>query len=325
MKPFATGGQDGLLVLAGLLDVIQDGLVLLDRDLTIVWANRWMEERYAAKAPLAGKKCFDVFNHLTGPRSGCPYLVCLDTGDVQTDAFAYPSPEEPIRRFEMLLYRHEDGEGKVTGVLGHIKDMTELRQAEDVLRDEMSRGNLLVRQSSDGIVILDDEGAVFEANLEFAHMLGYTMEEMRGLHVWDWECQYSKEEVQGMLKAVDENGDHVVSRHSRKDGSTYEVEISTNGTVYLGKKYIFCVCRDVTQRNRSEREREALIGELQAALAEIKALRGILPLCSYCKRIRIEGDQWEEIDVFIQKHSEANVSHGICPECMKERHPELSG
>jgi PAS domain S-box-containing protein len=164
---------------------------------------------------------------------------------------------------------------------------------------------------------------VFETNLQFARMLGYTMEEMSALHVWDWERQFTKEEVQGMLTDVDETGDHFESRHLRKDGSFYDVEISSNGAMYRGKKYIFCVCRDITERKRSEREREALIGELQVALAEIKALEGILPLCSYCKRIRVGEDQWEQVDVYLQKHSEADVSHGICPECMKEHHPDL--
>jgi PAS domain S-box-containing protein len=86
----------------------------------------------------------------------------------------------------------------------------------------------------------------------FADMLGYTMEEMQKLHVFDWEYQYPKEQVVEMIRTVDEKGDHFETRHRRKDGTTYDVEISTNGATFGGQKLIFCVCRDITERKQAE-------------------------------------------------------------------------
>lgn len=63
--------------------------------------------------------------------------------------------------------------------------------------------------------------------------------------------------------------------------------------------------------------------KLEQALNEIKTLRGILPLCSFCKKIRDDKGYWEQVDVYIQEHTEADISHGICPECMEEHYPEL--
>jgi hypothetical protein len=63
--------------------------------------------------------------------------------------------------------------------------------------------------------------------------------------------------------------------------------------------------------------------ELQEAAKEIKNLRGILPLCSYCKKIRNDKGYWEQVDVYIHKHSLADVSHSICPECAKEHYPDM--
>jgi hypothetical protein len=83
------------------------------------------------------------------------------------------------------------------------------------------------------------------------------------------------------------------------------------------------VCRDVTDRKRAEREREALLKELQEASAEIKTLRGILPLCLFCKRIRDDKGYWEKVDVYIAKHSQADISHGVCPECLKKHYPDI--
>ncbi len=62
--------------------------------------------------------------------------------------------------------------------------------------------------------------------------------------------------------------------------------------------------------------------ELQKALAEVKTLRGILPLCSYCKKVRDDSGYWEQVDVYIHKHSDADISHSICQECLKQHHPE---
>ncbi len=63
--------------------------------------------------------------------------------------------------------------------------------------------------------------------------------------------------------------------------------------------------------------------ELRQALAEIKTLRGILPICSFCKKIRTPDGQWEDVATHILKHTEARPSHGLCPDCYKKHYPEL--
>ncbi|MGD9393886.1 MAG: PAS domain S-box protein [Dehalococcoidia bacterium] len=140
---------------------------------------------------------------------------------------------------------------KVVASHGIFRDVTERRRAEAALADEAIRRRILIDQSSDGIVILDEDGKVYEANRRFAEMLGYTPEEVRKLNVWDWEYQYPREQVAEMIRTVDEAGDHFETRHRRKDGSVFDVEISTNGAIYAGQKLIFCVCRDITARNQA--------------------------------------------------------------------------
>jgi FIST C domain len=73
----------------------------------------------------------------------------------------------------------------------------------------------------------------------------------------------------------------------------------------------------------SAEEREAVIKELQAALSEIKTLRGFIPICAKCKSIRDDKGFWNEIEQYIQKHTEAQFSHGLCPGCALELYPEL--
>ena len=67
-----------------------------------------------------------------------------------------------------------------------------------------------------------------------------------------------------------------------------------------------------------------MIGELREALAKIKTLRGLIPICSRCKKIRDDKGFWQRLEVYIHEHSEADFSHGICPDCMRELYPDYA-
>lgn len=81
--------------------------------------------------------------------------------------------------------------------------------------------------------------------------------------------------------------------------------------------------QEIERRKQVEREKEVLIGELQQALGEVKTLRGFLPTCAYCKNIRDEAGEWHKLEVYIQTHSDAKFSHGICPDCCKVHLPDV--
>lgn len=65
------------------------------------------------------------------------------------------------------------------------------------------------------------------------------------------------------------------------------------------------------------------VKELQDALTTVKQLSGLLPICSYCKRIRGDGDYWQQLEAYISEHSEADFSHGICPPCFEQAKKEF--
>jgi len=84
--------------------------------------------------------------------------------------------------------------------------------------------------------------------------------------------------------------------------------------------------KDVEERHRMARleaAREKLIKELQDALAHVKQLRGMLPICSSCKKIRDDRGYWEQIELYVQEHTDAMFSHGICPECANKFYSEM--
>jgi len=73
----------------------------------------------------------------------------------------------------------------------------------------------------------------------------------------------------------------------------------------------------------AERERDRLIGELQEALDRVKVLSGLLPICAHCKNIRDDQGYWSRVEAFIGKHTGAEFSHGICPDCTKKYYPDI--
>ena len=134
-----------------------------------------------------------------------------------------------------------------------VRDITQRKKAEEALATEATRRRILIEQSRDGIVVMDENGVVYEANQRFAEMLGYTIEEVRKRKVYDWEFLYPPERILEMMRTVDEKGDHFETQHRRKDGSIFDVEISSNGAMISGQKLIFCVCRDITRRKQMEK------------------------------------------------------------------------
>ncbi len=79
------------------------------------------------------------------------------------------------------------------------------------------------------------------------------------------------------------------------------------------------------QARRYQTERDKLLAELQAALDKVKLLSGFLPICAACKRIRDDQGYWQQIESYIRDHSEAEFSHGICPDCARKLYPEIFG
>lgn len=96
----------------------------------------------------------------------------------------------------------------------------------------------------------------------------------------------------------------------------YQVKGLVNGSLLVRSM------RYSMERKRLEREKENLIDELKAALAKVKTLSGMLPICASCKKIRDDTGYWHQIESYIREHSETEFSHGICPDCMIKLYPQ---
>ena len=79
---------------------------------------------------------------------------------------------------------------------------------------------------------------------------------------------------------------------------------------------------EIEARTKTEQAKDEAIRGLNAAMDEVRKLRGIIPICAHCKKIRDDRGAWSQLEAYIQRHSEAQFSHGICPDCLDRHYPE---
>lgn len=184
----------------------------------------------------------------------------------------------------------------------------------------------LMRQANDVVLLADSQGKIIEANQRAVQFYGWSMAELRGLALEDLGVRKTApEKIHEPEMVFQPCSTPFETCHQRKDGSIFPVEVSVNVVEFDAASLKLAIVRDITQRKAAEVERERLIRELQEALANVKILGGLLPICSHCKKIRDDKGYWERIESYISSRSGAQFTHGICPECVASLYPELRG
>ena len=177
--------------------------------------------------------------------------------------------------------------------------------------------------SLDMLCFLDFNGYFRRLNPAWERTLGFTRDELMARPFIEFVHPEDRERTLAQNASVRAGGRAVgfENRYLCRDGSYRWLR--WNAAPDFGEHVIYSAARDVTDGKRAEEEREQLVRSLQDALAEVKTLRSILPICSYCRKIRDE-DQWETVEVYVSRHTDARFSHSICPSCMKsEVEPQL--
>jgi PAS domain S-box-containing protein len=117
---------------------------------------------------------------------------------------------------------------------------------------------------------------------------------------------------------------HTTFRVRRPDGELRWIEAFVSPIRVDGAPAVQAAMVDITRRKRVEDERERLIEKLNRALDEIGALRGIIPICASCKKVRKDDGYWTQVETYVAQHSSAEFSHGLCPDCLAELYPDAS-
>lgn len=153
--------------------------------------------------------------------------------------------------------------------------------------------------------------------------LGFTRAELRATPMFEFVHPDDRERTVAQNRRV-KAGEQAIGFENRyicKDGS-YRW-LLWNASADLDHELIYSVARDITGRKQAEEQRERLVRELQAALADVNKLQEILPICMYCKKIRDDQNYWQAVESYISNNTKTQFSHGICPTCLPHAHEEL--
>jgi PAS domain S-box-containing protein len=208
-------------------------------------------------------------------------------------------------------------------LIARVARLIERKRTEEPL----ARLASIVENSEESIIGTTLEGTITSWNFGAERVYGYIAAEVLGRSVFSIIPADRREELEGILNEIS-NGlsiSRFQTRRLRKDGKVIDVSVTASPIKDARHKVIgaSAISRDITEQILAEMERERLIKELQDALAEVKTLRGILPICMTCKKIRDDEGTWRQLEAYISEHTDANFSHGMCEPCAQNIYPEI--
>jgi PAS domain S-box-containing protein len=257
----------------------------------------------------------ESFSNLIKPlQTGERDVVIFETVHKRKDGSLYPVEVH----LQLMKLEHQ------AYYVAIILDITKRKLTEEALRESEEKYRLLFEQSHDAIAIVDIDGNFVDINKAFSNLFGYSKKELMGFNAKSiWADPKDREPWKKVMQAKGFVCEYEC-KQKRKDGKLLDITLTSSMRKTEGGQVIYqTISRDITDKKIADQERENLINELQEAIKEIKTLRGILPICASCKKIRDDKGYWNQIEGYIQKHSDAQFSHGICPECTKKLYPKL--
>jgi len=226
--------------------------------------------------------------------------------------------------------RSNDELGQLAATFNRMAETRML--VEDALLAGERKLRNITSNLAEGIYVFDQQGKITFMNPEAERLLGWTREEMneKGAHAL---VHYRKADGTLLPFEACEMYNVLVSGKNyasvdevfvRKDGTVFPVSVVTSPIWEDGKAVSSVTAfRDISSQKELEQERSQLILAYEKALNNIKTLKGLVPICASCKKIRDDKGFWSHVEVFIQQRTDAEFSHGICPDCAKKLYPDL--
>jgi len=214
-----------------------------------------------------------------------------------------------------------NGHGEVIGFIFVISDITERIRSEEMLKESENKFRALAEQALVGVYLIQ-EGNFKYVNPKFVDMFGYKKDEYLekmffSKLVYPEDLSKVKEQIEKREKGKVKTVQHTF-RGLTKSGEIIHLEVFGSSVMIDGKLFAIGTILDISDRKLAEQEKEKMIFDLQKALDDVKRLSSLLPICSYCKKIRDDKGYWNRIESYIEAHTNSVFSHGMCPECTEK-------
>ncbi|MBA4372630.1 MAG: hypothetical protein C0402_07170 [Thermodesulfovibrio sp.] len=306
------------------IEGLGDAISIQDRDFRILYQNRKHRDYVGEHA---GEYCYRAYS---GADHVCPDCAVEKAfADGKTYRLEKSRPADGGEFFvEIIASPLRDVHGEIYAGVEAVRDITDRVRMQRALQESEARYRMLFESAVDAVFIIDAEGEntgrIIEANRAAAGMHGYTAHELVGMKISDLDTPEVASKAPERIKNI-ASGEWLKTElmHQRKDGTVFPLEVSAGLLEIGGHKYILALDRDISDRRAAEAEQEKLISELRDALQKIKTLKGLLPICAWCKKVRDDHGYWKGVEKYIEEHSAASFTHGICPDCLKKNDPEL--
>lgn len=248
-------------LLSSVFTSVEDPIVVLDTNLTVVRVNRVVERLFSPGTQLVGRKCHELLHGRDVPCDGCAARHTLVTGETTTHERSLVLSDGQLRRFDIRAFPlRAEPDGEVVGVVEISRDVTEERRAREKIAETAQRYRLLFDQAEESIVLLDPETTRFVAFNRKAHEnLGYTAEEFRQITIADVDVVETAADTARRCRRITQEGfDEFLTRHRTMSGEVRDVHIRARDVLLDGKKYIQSTWRDITEQKRLEESLQAL-------------------------------------------------------------------
>lgn len=213
-----------------------------------------------------------------------------------------------------------DDAGEVSRMAISVDDVSARVRAERSLTESEERFRRVFDEGPFGMAIFDTALGITRVNGKFCNLLGYNERDLLGASFVSFSpAEEAKMDSAQMATLV--NGEVPVlradKRYVTKTGANIWVHLTASVIRDGGGRppYGLAIIDDITESRALREERERLIFQLQDALANVKTLRGLIPICAWCKKVRNDQGYWMRIEAYLQEHSDADFTHGACPEC----------
>ncbi len=287
----------------------------------------------ALKSGVSGKSTCHALTHkrdtpCNSTEHPCPLEILKRTKQpAQVEHIHYDSQGNP-RNVEVHAHPILDENGNVTQMIEYSFDVTERKQIETTIKESEIKFRRVAESAKDAIITVDQAGKIAFCNTAATNMFGYPAGKLIGKPISILMPQrFRAAHERGMARVVASGKSRLINETVElfgitKGGREFPVELSLSTWQSGDETFYTGMIRDISERKQHEKELNRLVTSLKKSLAKVRQLSGLLPICAACKKIRDDKGYWNQIEAYIRDHSEAEFSHGICPECSQKLYPE---